>query len=250
MGCVGFIVYTRYIVCLSRFVRSWTKVSTPSYPLVTQNLRQARVVQNQPTDCMVAMRCETRVTHNTCHVCQGAVPRPPPSLISAYHPGRCKTNRRTAWQLCNASLVPHTQRVLRLSGGDTPRPPAPSLLSAYCLVYITLSWSYVANHEPHTPNGRSQVTRKIKRKKKRTYVQQTRKRKRNIKKEREKNASTVIYCGGGLGGSTGGPFMPEVLTGLKRPLKKLATGLVDGARFSIGVIGSSGNIFAASRTGF
>ena len=43
--------------------------------------------------------------------------------------------------------------------------------------------------------------------------------------------------------------MPAVFTGLNSPLKKFATGLVDGARFSIGVTGSSGNIFTKAIPG-
>lgn len=36
--------------------------------------------------------------------------------------------------------------------------------------------------------------------------------------------------------------MPSVFTGLSRPSKNRPTGFVDGARDSIGVMGSSGNI--------
>ncbi len=44
--------------------------------------------------------------------------------------------------------------------------------------------------------------------------------------------------------------MPAVLTGLRRPSKNFPMGFVDGARFSIGVTGSSGNIwrFSAHKT--
>lgn len=58
-------------------------------------------------------------------------------------------------------------------------------------------------------------------------------------------SDSTIYCaagGGGGGGSISGPFIPAVLTGLSRPSKNFPTGFVDGARFSIGVTGSSGNI--------
>lgn len=57
---------------------------------------------------------------------------------------------------------------------------------------------------------------------------------------RNKEGPDFLYSGGGL---ISGPFMPAVFTGLRSPSKNFPTGFVDGARFSMGVTGSSGNIW-------